>query len=100
MIGGGVEIFRRAAIALDRAHGGVARIHRRAAQLQQIFEQMRHQLARRRFHLQAQIGRLAVGAADAKLFHLEAAVMLHHLVEDVLHHVGVDQVAFGFDDFL
>src|ERR1035438_3135111 len=61
---------------------------------------MRHQLAGRRFHLQAQVGGLAVGAADAKLFHLEAAVMLHHFVEDVLHYVGVDQVAFRFDNFL
>ena len=61
---------------------------------------MGHQLAGRRFHLQAQVGWLAVGAADAKLFHLEAAMMLDHLVEDVLHHVGVDQVALRFDDFL
>src|ERR1035438_4997394 len=80
--------------ALDTLSG------RRAAQLQQGFEQMRHPLAGGRFHLQAQVGWLAVGAADAKLFHLEAAVMLHHLVEDVLHHVGVDQVALRFDDFL
>ena len=27
-------------------------------------------------------------------------LILHHLVEDVLHDVGVDQVAFRFDHFL
>jgi hypothetical protein len=26
--------------------------------------------------------------------------VLHHLIEDVLHHVGVDQVAFGLHHFL
>ncbi len=36
----------------------------------------------------------------AELFHFEAAAVLHDLIEDVLHDVGVDQVAFGFDHFL
>jgi hypothetical protein len=54
----------------------------------------------RRLHLEFQIGRLAVGPADAELLHFEPAVVLHDLVEDVLHDVGVDQMAFGFDHFL
>jgi hypothetical protein len=54
----------------------------------------------RRLHLEPQVGRFAVGPADAELFHLEPAVILHDLVKDVFHDVGVDQVAFGFDHFL
>jgi hypothetical protein len=54
---------------------------------------------RRRFHAQTQIRRLAVGAADAELFDFKTAVRFDHLVEDLLHHVGIDQVAFGLDNF-
>ena len=54
----------------------------------------------RRFHLHAQVGGFRVGAADAELLHFEPAVILHDLIEDVLHDMGVDQVAFGFDHFL
>ena len=53
-----------------------------------------------RFHLQAQIGRLGVGAPDAKLLHFKTAVVFDHGVEDLLHHVRIDQVALGLDDFL
>ena len=49
--------------------------------------------------LQAQVGGLAVGAADAELLHFEAALVLDDRVEDLLHDVRVDQVAFGLDDF-
>ena len=52
------------------------------------------------FHAQAQMRRLAVGAADAELLHFETAVVFDHRVEDLLHDVRVDQVAFGLDHFL
>src|SRR5262249_47473426 len=35
-----------------------------------------------------------------ELLHLEPAVILHDLIEDVLHDMGIDQVAFRFDHFL
>src|SRR5579864_3966005 len=61
---------------------------------------MRHQLGSGSFHAQAEVRRLAVGAPDAEVLDFETAVMLDHGVEDVLHYVGVDQMAFGLDDFL
>ena len=100
MIGGGVEIFRRAAVALHSEQFGVAGFHRGAAQAQQLGENLLHRLGVAGVDLQAQVGRIAVGAADAKLLHFEAAVEFDHLVEDLLHHVGVDQVALGLDEFL
>ena len=100
VVGGGVEIFRRAAVALHGGQRGVARIHRGAAQIQKLVQQVLERGAVRRLHLQAQVGGFAVGAADAELLHFEAAVILHDLIEDVLHDVGVDQVAFRFDHFL
>ena len=68
--------------------------------IEEFFEEMGQRLAVRRFYFEAEVGRLAVGASDAELLHFEAAVVLDHLIEDVLHDVGVDQVAFGFDHFL
>ena len=102
VVGGGVEIFRRAPVAFHRRAGAASpESDRRAAQAPAA------RASRRssdepvgRLHLQPQVGRLAIGAADAELFHFEAAVILHDLVEDVLHDVGVDQVAFRFDHFL
>ena len=99
VIAGGVEIFGRAAVALDEPECGVARLDRRAADGEQLREHVVHLLAGRRFDAQPQIGRIAVGAADAELFHFETAVRFDHLVEDLLHDVGIDQVAFGLDDF-
>ena len=100
MVGGGVEIFRRAAVAFHRTQLRIPGIHRRAAQAEKLLQQVVHDFLARRFHLQPQIRCVAVGASDAKLFHFEAAVILDHFVEDLLHHMGVDQVALGFDYFL
>ena len=92
--------LRSAAVALHDAHDRIAGIDRRAPQLQQILKKMRQQGGSGRFHFQPQIRRLAIGAAYAELFHFEAALVLDYLVEDVLHHVGVDQMALRFDHFL
>ena len=100
VIGGRVEIFRRAAVAFDRAEDGVAGVDRGAAELQQAVEEPPERFVVRRLYLEAEIGRVAIRASDAELLHFEAAVILHDLVEDVLHNVRVDQVAFGFDHFL
>ena len=100
MVGGGVEILRRAPVALHFAQDGVARIDGGAAQLMQRLQQPLHGDIFGRFHFEAEIGGFAIGAADAELFHFEAAAVLDHLIEDVLHDVGVDQVAFGFHHFL
>ena len=100
VVGGGVEILRRAAVALDHAQLGVARIDRRAAQVHQLVEHLLHRRLGRRLDFQAQMRRLAVGAADAELLDFEAAAELDDRVEDLLHDVGVDQVALRFDHFL
>ena len=52
-----------------------------------------------RFEAQTQIRRLAVGASDAELLDFETAVGFDDFVEDLLHHVGIDQVAFGLNYF-
>jgi hypothetical protein len=41
-----------------------------------------------------------MGDSDAELLHFEPAAILHDLVEDVLHDVGIDQVALCLDHFL
>ena len=61
---------------------------------------MLHFFAGGSFHLQTQIRGITVGAANPELLHFEATVRLHYFVEDPLHHVGVDQMAFGFNYFL
>ena len=100
VVGAGIKIFGRAAIPLHFAQRRVGGIHRSAAQLQQRFEEP----VKRRFlfdrDLQAEMGRLAIGAPDAKLLHFEPAAVLHDLVEDVFHDMGIDEVAFRFDHFL
>ena len=99
VIAGGVEIFRRAAVALHQAQRRVAALGGRTADGQQLRQHVLHLLAGGRFHAQPQIRRIAVGAADAELLDFETAVRFDHLVEDLLHDVGIDQVAFGLDNF-
>ncbi len=77
LIGGRIEIFRRAAVALGRFQFGVAGIDRRAAKREQLRHHVLHLLLRWRFHSQPQLGRIAVRSADGKLFHFEAAAKLH-----------------------
>ena len=100
MIGGGVEIFRRATIALHHHEHGVARIDRRAAQAEELAEELLHVGGALGFNLQAQVRVVGVGAADLELLHFKAAVVFDHRVEDPLHQVRIDQVAFGLNDFL
>ena len=45
-------------------------------------------------------GALMKRSAEQKKLHLEAALVLDHRVEDALHDVGVDQVAFHHDGFV
>ena len=100
VISGGVKIFRRAAVPLDRAQLRVAAIHRRASEAQQLLQQPLHRGLLGRLDLQPQIRRFAIGAPDAKLLDFEPAAELDHLIEDLLHDVGIDQVALGLDNFL
>ena len=99
VVGGGVKILRRAAVPIHRGELGVAGIDRRAAQAQQLRQHSFDRFARWRFHAQPQTRRVGIGAADAELLHLEAAVEFHDRVEDLLHDMRVDQVPFGFDNF-
>ncbi len=67
---------------------------------QQLAEQLLHLRRIRGLQLQAQIRRVRVGAPDPELLHFKAAVVFDHGVENLLHHVRIDQVAGGLDDFL
>ncbi len=100
MVGGGIEILGRAAVALHGTQVGVAGIDRSAAQLEEALEQAGEGRRIRRFHQHAQVRSFDVGATDAEFLYFEPAVVFHDLVEDVLHDVGIDQVAFRFDHFL
>ena len=100
VVGGRVEILRRAAVALYAPQLRVRAVGGRATEFQQPRQQPLHLLGRRRFHPQPQPRRLGVGPADEEVLHVEVAVKLDHRVEDLLHDVRVDQVTFGFDDFL
>jgi hypothetical protein len=84
VVGGGVEVLGGAAVALDFGEGGVAGIDGGAADHEEVFEEVLERGGVLSFDLQAQVGRLTVGAADAELFDLEAAVVLDDLIEDVL----------------
>jgi hypothetical protein len=46
------------------------------------------------------VGRLRVGLPHAEFFDLKPAALFDHRVKDPLHQVRINQMAFGFDDFL
>ena len=100
MVRRGIEILRGAAVSLNSAQIGVARIHRRTAQPHQLSQQPLHLLGRRGFHPQPQPRRLGVGPADEEVLHVEVAVELDHRVEDLLHDVGIDKVPFRLHHFV
>ena len=100
MVGGRVEVFGGAAVVLHGAQLGIAGIDGRAAQFEQAGEEPRQQLGLWRLHQHAQVRAFDIGAADAEFLYFEPAVILHDLVEDVFHDMGIDQVAFRFDHFV
>ena len=100
VVGGGIKIFRRAAILQHGEQLGVAGIDHRTAQAEQLREDLLHGFGIVGIDLQPQVGHIAVGAANAKLLHLEPAAELDHRVEDLLHDVRIDQVALGFHALL
>ncbi len=100
VIGGGVKIFRGAAIALHGEQLRFARIHHRTAQPEQLREDLFHRLGIVGVDLQTQVGLIAIGASHAKLLGLEAAAEFDYSVEDLRHGVGVDQVALGLHALL
>ena len=95
-----IKILWRAAILFHCGDLRVTCIHGRATQPQQMRQQLLHVRRLRRFHFQAKVGRLGVSPTDAELLHFEPALMLYHRIEDLLHQVRIDQMAFGFDHFL
>ena len=100
VIRSGVKIFRSATIALHGEQVGIAGFHHRATQAEQLREDLLHRLGIIGVDFQPQIGAVAIGAPDAELLHLEAAAELDHGVEDLLHDMGVDQVALSLDALL
>jgi len=99
MVGGGVEILRGAAISLDQRELGVARIHQRTAEAEQLRKNLTHGLGMVGVYLEPQVGRLGIGAPNAKLLHFETPLVFHHGVEDLFHDVRVDQVTLGLHPF-
>src|SRR5580698_9195500 len=63
-------------------------------------QQLLHVLRLRGFQFEAQVRRFRVGAAYLELFDFKTTVAFDHGVENLFHHVGIDQVARGLDDFL
>jgi hypothetical protein len=72
----------------------------RAAQLEQTGKQAFHLVARSRLDAETKARRVGVGATDVEVLYFKTAVELNDGVEDLLHDVGVDEMAFCFDDFL
>ncbi len=100
MVGGGIKIVGGAAGPVYCFEDRIAGIEGRAAQAEQLRQELLHIGSFGGFDLEAQVGRLGVGAADGKPLDFKTAVEFDHGIEDLLHQVRIDQVAFGFDDFL
>ena len=77
----------------------IARVAAEAAS-KKLGQQMLHLLTRAGFDAQTEVRRIAVRASDIERFDFETAVRLDYLIEDLLRDVGIDQVAFGLDNFL
>ena len=101
VIGGGVEILRRAAVALHFAQRGVA-AHRPASSRVRAASASRccHRGVGRAFPPSGADRTARCWCGRCGTAPLRSGRDLDHLVEDLLHDVGIDQVAFGFDDFL
>ena len=100
MIRGGVEILRRALVLFDRAHFGIAAVHRAAAEADQRFQHLLPSacwpgasIFRRRWD-----GSLLVRPIS-KALDFELSLEFDDGVEDALHDVRIDQMALRFDDF-
>ena len=70
-----------------------------AAQREKLRHQLVHLLLRRHFDAQAQLGGIAIGAAYRELLDFEPASGFDNRIEDLLHDVGINEMALGFDDF-
>jgi hypothetical protein len=75
-------------------------IDRRAPQAERLLEQPLHGGTLGRFDFESQVRGFTVRSAHTKLFHFESAAEFDYLIEDLLHDVGIDQVALGLDNFL
>ena len=96
----GIEVLGRAPVPDHAAPFGVAALNRRAAESKKLREHFVELIARRRSHAQPQVGRIRVGLADVEALDFEAAVVFNDRIEDLLHDMGVNQVALGLDDLL
>ena len=66
----------------------------------QLLQQPLHGGLLGRLDLKPQIRRFTISAPNAKLLDLEPPPELNHLIEDLLHDVGIDQMALGLNNFL
>ena len=97
VIRGGVEVFRRAAVAIRRDGVRVLRAGDAAAEPHELREQLRQYLVARSGDAHRHERRFLVRAADPELEHFERAVVAHDGVEHRIKELRVDEMAFGFD---
>jgi hypothetical protein len=97
VIGRGVEVFRRAAVAIGGDQVGILGPRHAAAERDQFFEHLGQRRRRFRRHAHRHERRLVVGAADPELEDVERRVVPDDGVEHRVHQLGVDEVAFGLD---
>ena len=97
MVGGGVEVLRRAAVAIGGDDVRVLGARDAAAERDQLLEHLGQRRRRLRGHAHRHERRLVVGAADAELEHVERRVVADDGVEHRVHELRVDEVAFGLD---
>ena len=98
LVGRGVEVLRRAAVAVGRADERVLLADRVAAERDQILDEPRERRFVRRRDLERQPRDVVVRAAELEVLHLEVAAALDHAVEDRLQELRVDEVTFRGDD--
>ncbi len=99
MVGGGVEVFRRTAVAIGRQRLRIFDPRDTTAETDQFLERLRQR--RRRFRRDSHRDErwLVVGAADPEFEHFERRIVANHGVEHHVQQLRINQVTFSFDDF-
>ena len=95
LVGGRVEVVRRAPVPVGRPHEGVLFADRVAPEGQQVLDELgeRRRIAGR--DLQRQARDVVVRPAEFEVQHLEVAAALDDAVENGLEQLGVDEMTLG-----
>jgi hypothetical protein len=100
VVGSGIEIFRGAPIAFHGPQFRIPGVHHGAPERQKLRQDLLHGLDIVGFHLETQMGRVAIRASDVKLFDLETPMELDNGIENLFHDVRVDEMTVCFHHFL